>query len=134
MASLFSDAKTQIGTLVQKIENEDELSNPNVVKAVFGAGGKALYFSRQAVPFLRDFPKETWLQNADFYKHIGIYGYRPEVLKKIVSFGEGRLEHAEKLEQLRWLEQNMVIRAEITRSESVAIDTPEDLLKLNNNH
>lgn len=133
VASLFIEPSTQIGTLVKKITSNLELFDPNVVKAVFGAHGDALYFSRQTIPYLRDTIKEKWLETTDFYKHIGIYAYRPDVLKKIAHLAEGKLEKSEKLEQLRWLEQNMKVRVEITESESVAIDTPDDLLKLSNN-
>ena len=133
VAAVFESEDVQIGTLVKAIDREDDLFNPNVVKAILGDKGDVLYFSRQAVPYLRDVPKEKWLSEMTFYKHIGIYGYRADILEKLADLPEGKLEKAEKLEQLRWLENGYAIRAEITELESVSIDTPEDLSKINNN-
>jgi 3-deoxy-manno-octulosonate cytidylyltransferase (CMP-KDO synthetase) len=129
---LFENSKTEIGTLVKKIQSQEELFNPNVVKAVFDRKNNALLFSRQAIPFLRTVPKEEWLNSHDFYKHIGLYAYRFDVLKEIVSLSPTALEKAESLEQLRWLENGFAIKVEITTKEAVSIDTPEDLLKLTN--
>jgi len=133
LASLFYENKTEIGTLIKEIKRNEELFNPNVVKTIINSEGKALYFSRHPIPFLRDFPENKWLNNAMFYKHIGIYGYKNDVLKRIVKLPPGKLEKAEKLEQLRWLENNFSIYTNTTDFEGVAIDTPEDLLKLTNN-
>jgi 3-deoxy-manno-octulosonate cytidylyltransferase (CMP-KDO synthetase) len=132
LASLFSNDKIQIATLIKKITNKEELFDPNVVKAIVGSGGKAMYFSRQAIPFLRDVENNQWLENHEFYKHIGIYGYKVKVLNEIVNLTESQLEKAESLEQLRWLENGFDIFAKETEFESFGIDTPEDLLKLKN--
>lgn len=132
VVDLFNNPEVEIGTLAKKIEEADELFNFNVVKVILGKNKSAVYFSRQAVPFLRDFPEEEWTNHFDFYKHIGIYGYRSSVLKKIVKLSPGKLEEAEKLEQLRWLENGFHIAVELTAFEGVAIDTPDDLLKLTN--
>ncbi len=133
VAGIFEDKAAQTGTLVKQIDKQDILFNPNVVKVVLGKNGNVLYFSRQAIPFLRDLPEDKWLKKAVFYKHIGIYGYRVEILEKLVRLHPGKLEKAEKLEQLRWLENGYSIKAEITDFESISIDTPEDLSKINNN-
>lgn len=124
---------TEIATLVKKIESHGELFNPNVVKVAAGLSGRALYFSRNAIPFLRDYPEEKWTEHHVYYKHIGIYAYRTDVLARLVNLEPGRLEKAEKLEQLRWLENGYQIMVEQTDFESIAIDTPEDLSKINNN-
>lgn len=133
VSSLFARPETQIGTLAKKINSANELFDQNVVKLVFNNQNIALYFSRQTIPMMRDLPKEEWLSQYDFYKHIGIYGYRTDVLKEISHLKPGKIEMAEKLEQLRWLENSYQIKVDITDSESIAVDTPEDLLKFNNN-
>jgi len=133
VCELFTIPETEIGTLVKKIESSDDLFNPNVVKVVTGLSGMALYFSRQAIPFIRDVPGKNWTEHHTFFKHIGLYGYRNNILEKIVNLKPGKLEKAEKLEQLRWLENDYRISVKQTVFESIAIDTPEDLLKINNN-
>lgn len=135
LCSLFSDS-TQIATLAKKIENLEELNNQNVNKVIFDKDYHALYFSRTPIPFYRNADKEKWLENHSFFKHIGIYGYKYEILNEIVKLDPTALEQAESLEQLRWLENGYKIRIGITDTESIGIDTPEDLeialLKHNN--
>lgn len=131
VASLFYDSNIQIASLVKKISNSEELFDPNVVKAIVNPRGKAIYFSRQAIPFLRDTETVKWLQTHTFYKHIGIYGYTKKVLGEIVSLKESQLEKAESLEQLRWLENEYNIFVKETEFESFGIDTPGDLSKIN---
>jgi len=133
VATLLKNNKTEIATLVKKICNKEEIFNPNVVKVVFGSGNKALYFSRQAIPYLRDVLQNDWFGKSDFFKHIGIYGFQRSILKEIVNLKLGKIELAEKLEQLRWLEAEYSINIEITDFEGIAVDTPDDLLKLTNN-
>jgi 3-deoxy-manno-octulosonate cytidylyltransferase (CMP-KDO synthetase) len=132
LASAFSDGATEIATLVKKITNTGELTDPNVVKAVFNNNRHAMIFSRSAIPFLRQIPVEDWLQSFDYYKHIGIYGYRLGILNQITALKPSLLEKAESLEQLRWLENGFSIKVEITDFESIAIDSPADLLKITN--
>ena len=129
MISCFQDADVQIATLIKKIISIDELNNPNTPKVVFAANGDALYFSRQAIPFKKDITIENWLQYGSYFKHIGIYGYQSAVLTKLTSLPPGKAEQLESLEQLRWLENGYRIRTTITDMETLAIDTPEDLLK-----
>lgn len=130
VCSLFSSENVQIGTLVKKIKSNEELINPNVVKAVIGSNNKALYFSRATIPYLRNVPSSEWVFKNTFFKHIGIYAYRTNILKEITLLHQSKLELAESLEQLRWLENGYTIHALETEYESVAIDTPEDLKKL----
>ncbi len=132
LASLFSNDKIQIATLIKKITIKEELFDPNVVKAIVASSGKAMYFSRQAIPYLREAEKEQWLEKHSFFKHIGIYGYTVKVLNEIVNLKESPLEKAESLEQLRWLENGFDIFAKETEFESFGIDTPEDLSKIKN--
>ena len=89
--------------------------------------GNALYFSRSVIPYLRNIPQEKWLQHHTFYKHIGLYAYRVDILAKITSLPQGILEQSESLEQLRWLEAGLTIKVKETNIETFGIDTPEDL-------
>lgn len=132
LAALFKKQNVEIATLVKKVQTEEELFNPNVVKVVFDNNKQALFFSRQAIPFLRGIKMDEWITEHSFYKHIGIYGYRPGILKEIVSLAPAELERVESLEQLRWIENGYSIKLGITTLEGDAVDTPEDLLKLTN--
>lgn len=118
-----------IATLIKKIMDEQELQNPNKPKVVVNKQLQALYFSRYAIPYLRN-ESTAPLYAHTYYKHIGIYGYRQEVLRQITQLPLSSLEIAESLEQLRWLENGYTIQCGITQYESLAIDTPEDLIKL----
>lgn len=126
----FSDKKTQIATLVQSFTSSDGLSaleNPNSPKVVFDKDGFALYFSRSIIPYLRGISKEKWLDQHTFYKHIGLYAYRPLVLKELTALPQSSLELAESLEQLRWIENGYKIKVAVTLESTIGIDTPEDL-------
>lgn len=129
LVKLFENKEVEIATLLQRIKNEEDIHNPNVVKAVTATDKKVLYFSRSAIPFIRDKVSEKWLETYNFQKHIGIYAYRKEVLKEIVKLKPSSLELAESLEQLRWLENGFNIYAEETDYKMLAVDTPEDLKK-----
>ena len=125
--SLFDKPDTQIATLVKPFSQNEDIFNPNSPKVVISAKGKALYFSRSVIPHLRGVRTEEWQGSHTYYKHIGLYAYRSEVLGQITSLPQSMLEKSESLEQLRWLENGYDINVGITNSESVAIDTPEDL-------
>lgn len=124
----FADYDVLISTLVKKINSEEDLLNPNIPKVVLDKSGFALYFSRAPIPFNRNPANKSTV----YYKHIGLYAYRTEVLKKLVRLPESTLERTESLEQLRWLENGYRINTAITDIETVAIDTPDDLLKTYN--
>lgn len=124
------DGKVEIATLVKKIVNQEELDDPGEMKVVFNNQKEAIYFSRACIPYLRDVSPDRRLANHDFYKHVGIYAYRSDVLTKIVKFPPGNLEMAESLEQLRWIENGLKINLGFTDIDSHMIDTPEDLQKL----
>jgi len=132
VVAIFNQPDTQIGTLAKKIASEEELFNPNAVKLVADKKNQALFFSRNPIPFVRDTDKPQWLSDAVFYKHVGLYGYRKEILLKIAKLEPTALELAEKLEQLRWMENGYKISVAYTEYESIGVDTPEDLLKLTN--
>ncbi len=97
---------------------------------VLDAKGNGLYFSRSPIPFIRGVEKSKWLEKNFFYKHIGIYGYRSHVLEKLTLLPPGKLEVAESLEQLRWLENGYSIRTAYTDLETLSVDSPEDIEKL----
>jgi 3-deoxy-manno-octulosonate cytidylyltransferase (CMP-KDO synthetase) len=123
----MASPEAQIGTLVRRIEDKEDVFNPNVVKAVLSMSGRALYFSRNPMPFVRGANHENWLQHTSFFRHIGLYAYRPAVLREIAKLPAGKLEIAESLEQLRWLEAGYSIFVRETHFDSPGIDTPEDL-------
>ena len=121
-----------IATLMQKITNVSQLESPNVVKVVTNNKGYALYFSRNVIPFLRNIQDSQQALTAhSFYQHIGIYGFSKETLLQLSKLSCSALELAESLEQLRWLENGFSILTAITDYQSIAIDTPEDLAKIN---
>ncbi len=128
--SQILDGKTQLATLAKKIDKEDDLLSPNVVKVIFDDHKKALYFSRLPIPYNRTAPKNNWTGNHDYFKHIGIYAYRTDVLAKITKLEVSSLEQAESLEQLRWLQNGYIIKVNDTAYHSIGIDTPEDLEKV----
>ncbi|HOW26768.1 MAG TPA: 3-deoxy-manno-octulosonate cytidylyltransferase [Bacteroidales bacterium] len=133
VTALFTRPEVNIATLACRILHNEELENPNVVKVVFTTDRKVLIFSRSVIPFQRQVPLGSWLDHHPYYKHIGLYGFRMAVLQQITALEPSPLEVAESLEQLRWLQNGWDIYLDITGTESVAVDTPEDLLKLANN-
>lgn len=128
LASLLN-GQTELATLMKKIKEPEMLFNPNVVKVVAGQNGHALYFSRSPVPHIRNTPEADWLSKHSFFKHIGIYAYRADVLAQITRLPLASLEQAESLEQLRWLQNGYKIQLAETMHETIGIDTPEDLEK-----
>ena len=130
LCDCFNDEKTDIATLIKKIDNTTDLFNENKVKVVKNPKDFAIYFSRNPIPFLKAEKQENWLEKHCYYKHIGIYGYRTEVLKNITVTSVSLLEKAEGLEQLRWLENGFHIKVAETELEAIAIDSPEDLEKI----
>jgi 3-deoxy-manno-octulosonate cytidylyltransferase (CMP-KDO synthetase) len=130
VCNCFKEKDIQIATLIKKISTNEELINSNVVKVIVDKNKKALYFSRAVIPFVRGIEQGEWLKNYAYYKHIGIYAYTVKTLEEITKLSMSELEKTESLEQLRWLENGYSIKTEITEYESHAVDTPEDLLKI----
>jgi len=129
LCEAISQPKVDIATLAKKIDIEEDLFNPDVVKVIFNDNQKALYFSRQAIPYFRSEEKKDWIESFDYYKHIGLYAYKTQVLKDLIELAPSRLEQAESLEQLRWLEAGYNIYIRETKLESFGIDRPEDIEK-----
>lgn len=130
LKACFDDAATQIATLVKPFSADDDfelLFNANSPKVVFNANREALYFSRSIIPYYRNASHTEWLKKQTYYKHIGMYAYRADVLAEVTRLPQSPLELAESLEQLRWLENGYRIKIGMTDTETIAIDTPEDL-------
>ena len=130
LADCFNKQLTQIATLVKKINTIETLNNPNSPKVVLGVKQQALYFSRAAIPHLKGVKKENWLVEKTFFQHIGIYGFRYDILKEISVLSSTPLEQNEGLEQLRWIENGYIIHTAEINSESIAVDCPEDLIRI----
>jgi 3-deoxy-manno-octulosonate cytidylyltransferase (CMP-KDO synthetase) len=126
-------AQNEMSTAATPIKNISELDNPNVVKVIVNAAGRALYFSRRTIPYLREAasrPVPAQLEAFPFLKHLGIYGYRRETLLRLVKFPVSPLENAEKLEQLRALENGIGIAVVKVDYDSVGVDMPEDVRRV----
>jgi len=130
LASILQNEGTEIATLFLPIQEAAPIFDPNVVKVVFNKNHEAIYFSRNPIPFCRGIEREGWLSHATYFKHIGIYAYRADILKKITQLPPSTLEKTESLEQLRWIENGYKIKIAQTEFESEGIDTPEDLAQL----
>ena len=129
LKSCFEDKNTELATLVRETSPGDDIFNPNQPKVILDFEGNAIYFSRAAIPFIRDSEPSEWTEKHVFYKHLGMYAYRTDTLKKITKLPRSPLEKAESLEQNRWIENGYKIRCAVTIWESFGIDTPEDLVK-----
>jgi len=126
-------AHTEMSTAATPISSPDEYGSPNVVKVVVSAAGRALYFSRRTIPYLREAAGGSvseQLAAFPFLKHLGIYGYRRETLLRLVKFPVSPLERAEKLEQLRALENGIPIAVVQVDYDSVGVDVPADLARV----
>lgn len=133
LKACFTDGNVQIATLVKPFRADDDfestLFNPNSPKVILNNHREAMYFSRSIIPYIRGEKHTEWLHKHTFYKHIGLYAYRANVLKEITHLPQSPLELAESLEQLRWLENGYKIKVGITLQETIGIDTPEDMEK-----
>ena len=125
----FTSRKVEIATLVRKTEPGEDIFNPNQPKVILTTEGDAIYFSRAAIPYLRDAEQSRWSLKHVYYKHIGLYAYRTETLNKLTLLPRSPLEITESLEQNRWIENGYKIRTAVTLWETIGIDTPDDLEK-----
>jgi 3-deoxy-manno-octulosonate cytidylyltransferase (CMP-KDO synthetase) len=130
LVEAMQDPNTEIATLAKRIEDPSWLTDPNKVKVVMNDLGEAMYFSRQAIPYVKGVEMDQWLAVQAYYKHLGLYAYKTAVLKRITQLEPSSLERAESLEQLRWLQNGYKIFVDVTLWETPAIDTPEDLMKV----
>ena len=126
------DAGAAMATLATRFQRAEDFSNPNQVKVVMGTDGRALYFSRAIIPFPRErgaAVDDAWVRANPCFKHLGLYGYQADLLEKFTKLPPGRYEQAEKLEQLRALENGYVIACGVTEDPTIGVDTPEDAVK-----
>ena len=132
LKNCFDNKDVELATLVKPFKKEDGfevLFNPNSPKVVVNKKNEAIYFSRSIVPYIRDAHHTEWLDKHTFFKHIGMYAYRSDILNEITRLPQSLLEKAESLEQLRWIENGYRIRVGYTDAETIGIDTPEDMEK-----
>jgi 3-deoxy-manno-octulosonate cytidylyltransferase (CMP-KDO synthetase) len=125
--SCFSDKNVEIATLIRKTVRGEDIFNQNQPKVVIDSLGNAIYFSRAAIPFIRNLGESLWSENYAFFKHLGLYAYTVTTLRKITKLPLSYLEKTEALEQNRWIENGYKIRTAVTDWESIGIDTPADL-------
>lgn len=127
LAAVLNDDSIELATQMIRIGSYEELFDPGEVKIVLNHLGEALYFSRQPIPYLKGVDPKEWHLRHNYYRHVGLYAYRTDVLRAITRLPVSSLEQAESLEQLRWLEAGYIIKCVPTRFESYCIDTPEDI-------
>ncbi|MBF0458943.1 MAG: 3-deoxy-manno-octulosonate cytidylyltransferase [Nitrospirae bacterium] len=136
---LISDSRAGIGTLKKRITVQNEFFDPNIVKVVTDKDGFAMYFSRAPIPYYRDLMTITRdghilfngnMEQVQYYKHIGIYSYRKNVLTRMAGLKEGPLERAESLEQLRAMDNGIKIKVGETVHETIGVDCPADIEKV----
>jgi 3-deoxy-manno-octulosonate cytidylyltransferase (CMP-KDO synthetase) len=123
----FEDSKTQIATLIKKITSVEALNNPNNPKVVFNKNLEAIYFSRSVIPYVTNAEIIDWMSKATFYEHIGLYGFKNEILQELTKLPPSPLEVLESLEQNRWIENGYFIKIAFTEFENISIDTMDDL-------
>jgi 3-deoxy-manno-octulosonate cytidylyltransferase (CMP-KDO synthetase) len=124
------DPVVEIATLIRKASDPADIQNPNMVKVVTDQASNALYFSRSPIPFIRD-SHQGWTRGSSYFVHLGLYGFRADILSRLVTLPPTPLESAESLEQLRWMEHGFTILTRESRFQTMGVDTPEDLEKLN---
>jgi len=132
LISCFKEKDIQIATLIHEINLQDELFSPNTIKVIIDKNRNAITFSRASIPFMRGVEIDRWLNHHTYYKHVGLYAYRTQVLEILARLKPSPIEIAESLEQMRWIENGFFIHTELTTINSISVDTPEDLLKLTN--
>ena len=129
MVERWKDTQCDLVTAIFRIKAKEDLFNPSIVKVVCSPDGQAHYFSRSTIPFVRDFPDNQWLEQHEFWGHIGLYGYDRKVLESYSQLKSSTLESVEALEQLRLLDNGYVFQTIESHTRSIEIDTPQDLEK-----
>ena len=128
---MLDDKQAVVGTLVKKISDINELKSPNIPKVILDKDFNAIYFSRSPIPYCRDnLNLDNWLMITDYYKHIGIYIYKRNFLLDLINLAPSKLEQAEQLEQLRILENGFKIKVILTEFDSIGVDVPQDVKKV----
>ncbi|KAK6021745.1 3-deoxy-D-manno-octulosonate cytidylyltransferase [Ostertagia ostertagi] len=130
LAATLKDGTTELATLIIPVDNPDVLFDKGEVKVVLNKQMEGLYFSRTVIPFIKGVPESEWHKHHPYFRHVGLYAYRKDVLEAVTKLPVSSLEKAESLEQLRWLEAGYRIRCAITEFDSHCIDAPEDVEKV----
>ena len=130
LAEILADGSVELGTQMISVASYEELFDKGEVKIVLNDKMEALYFSRMVIPFIKGSDEKEWHLHYNYYRHVGMYAYRRDILEKITRLPVSSLEQAESLEQLRWVQHGFKIKCAVTRFESHCIDTPEDVEKV----
>lgn len=130
LVAVLKDGSVELATQMIPVGNYEELFDKGEVKIVLNDKMEALYFSRMVIPFIKGADEKDWHKHHSYYRHVGMYAYRRDILEKITKLPVSSLERAESLEQLRWVENGFKIKCVATRFESHCIDTPEDIDKV----
>ena len=130
LLAALCDGKTELATLMIKVDNHEVLFDMGEVKITLNNQNEALYFSRMVIPYIKGIPQSDWHLHHNYYRHVGMYAYRNDILEAVCKLAPSSLEMAESLEQLRWLENGFKIKCAITEHDSHCIDTPEDVEKV----
>jgi len=130
LTEVLKDETTELATLIIPVTDHETLFDYGEVKVTLNTQMEALYFSRMVIPYIKGVEEKQWHLNHTYYRHVGMYAYRADVLKKITQLSVSSLEKAESLEQLRWLESGFKIKCAVTDFESHCIDTAEDIEKV----
>lgn len=124
------DGHVEIATQIIQVENPEELFDPGEAKVILNPQFEAIYFSRSPIPYLKDVPQAEWHLRRAYYRHVGMYAYRSDILAQLTKLPVSSLEKSESLEQLRWIEAGYRIKCVTTRYDSHCIDAPEDIEKV----
>lgn len=124
------DGQTELATQMIPVDNHEVLFDTGEVKIVLNTNQEALYFSRMVIPFIKGVNQTEWHLHHPYYRHVGMYAYRTDILQKITALSPSSLENAESLEQLRWIQNGFKIKLVQTKFDSHCIDTPEDIEKV----
>lgn len=130
LAAVLQDGTTELATQMIAVDSYEILFDKGEVKIVLNTNNEALYFSRMVIPFIKGVEEKEWHLHHQYYRHVGMYAYRKDILQKITQLPVAALEKAESLEQLRWIENGFTIKCVVTKYDSHCIDTPEDVVKV----
>lgn len=124
------DGNTELATLMIPVDSHEVLFDMGEVKITLNTNNEALYFSRMVIPYIKGVDQKDWHTHHNYYRHVGMYAYRRDVLEKVTKLQPSPLEKAESLEQLRWLENGFKVKCAVTHFDSHCVDTPEDIEKV----
>lgn len=130
LAAVLADGTTEIATQMIPVASHEELFDRGEVKIVLNTQMEALYFSRMVIPFIKGIDEKEWHLHHPYFRHVGMYAYRADILEKLTALSVSALEKAESLEQLRWLENGYKIKCVPTTYDSHCVDSPEDIEKV----